>query len=212
MSEVQVTLEQVVELVKTDEGVRNALQSEFLNPETVKSFVATPEGGQAIQSFVDSKVTKGIDTWKNNNLQGLIDKAIIDASPAETPEQKRIKELELSFQAQQEKTAFAEQRAYALNLAQQRGLPTGLIDRFVGKSAEETLYGVNTYESEFKSAVQQSVEALTGGRGRQHLPDNPNVHQHQGAPERKLSQMSLSEQTQLFQVNPQEYNRLASME
>lgn len=215
MSEVQVTLEQVVDLVKTDAAVKEAIKGEFqtdINPDSFKAYLDTDAGKQAAQSYVDSKVSKGIDAWKNNNLQKEIDTAILKANPGDTPEQRQIKELTLKFEAQQQATKHAEQKAYALNQLQTRQLPIGLVDRFVGNSPEETLFLVNQYESEWKSSLQTAVEGLTGATGRRHLPDNPNTQQQVGTPERKLSQMSLTEQTSLYQRNPQEYNRLSAME
>lgn len=210
----EVTVEQVVALVQSNEEVRNALAGEFkaeITPDAFKAYLDTDAGKLAAQSYVDSKVSKGIEAWKNNNLQKHIDEALIAANPQETPEARQIRELTQKFEAQQKETELAKQKAYALNLAQQRNLPIGLIDNFVGATSEETLYKVNTYESEWKSALQSSVEALTGRTGRAHLPDNPNVGQS-GTPERKLSDMSYLEKQNLYRTNPQEYARLNSLE
>lgn len=211
----EVTVEQVVSLVQSNEELRNALAGEFkpeITPDAFKAYLETDAGKLAAQPYVDSRVSKGIDAWKNNNLQKHIDEALIAANPQETPEARQIRELTKKFEEQQKETKLAQQKAYALNLAQQRNLPIGLIDNFVGASAEETLYKVNTYESEWKASLQQAVEAMTGRGGRSHLPENPNVGQSQGTAERKLSDMSFLEINSLAANNPQEYNRLKALE
>lgn len=211
----EVKIEDVVALVQSNPEVRQALAGEFqseITPDAFKAYLDTDAGKVAAQSYVDSKVSKGIDAWKNNNLQKHIDEAIVKANPADTPEQRQIRELTLKFENQQRETAMAQQRANALNLAQQRELPVGLVDYFVGETAEETLYKVNTYESEWKSALQHAVESMTGQTGRRHLPDNPNIGNNSGTAERKLSQMNYLEKQNLYATNPQEYARLNALE
>ncbi|AXF39906.1 hypothetical protein BMBphi_gp058 [Bacillus phage vB_BthS_BMBphi] len=204
----EVTIEQVVELVQSNEEVRNALQGQFVNKEAFTAFMETDEGKAVLQPKLDSFASTSINTWKHNNLQKEIDKALVNANPADTPEQKRIKELELQFQAQQEKATFAEQKAYALNLANQYGLPSALIDPFVGKDAQATLSNMNNFRNEFQSAVQVSVESHMGTTGRSHLPDNPNVNnQSQGTPTYDIPNMSYTEKVRAMQTDPVGYRK-----
>lgn len=212
MSEVQVTLEQVVELVKQDENVREAIRGEFVTPEAFTTFLDTDEGKKLIQPKLDSFASKSIETWKNNHLEKIKQEAVLSANPTDTPEQRQIKELQMKFQEQEKKAILAEQSAYALSLAQQKELPSGLVKYFVGDTAEQTLSKMNTYEVEFKSALQMAIEKQLGGSGRNHLPENPNVGSPQGSPVKKLSEMSYQEASALYMSNPQEYARRASLE
>ncbi|ARO62404.1 Uncharacterized protein B5E38_4983 [Bacillus cereus] len=204
----EVTLEQVQELVKSDETVREALKGEFVNPEAVTAFLDTEEGKKVIQPIADKRVTEGIQSWKHNNLQKLIDQAIIEANPADTPEQKRIKELEMKFKESEEKAIFAQQESYALSLATQRNLPSDLVKPFVGKTAEETLFGINQLDMAFTAAVQTAVEGHLGGTGRRSLPDNPNTQNATGTPEKKFSELSTQEKNHLYMTNRPEYERI----
>ncbi|WKV24097.1 hypothetical protein PSYJYH_000062 [Bacillus phage PSYJ-YH] len=209
MTEVQVTLEQVQELIQTNEEVRNAVRGEFINAEAFTAFMETEEGKKVLQPEFDRRNTQAINTWKNNNLEKIKQEAILSANPSDTPEQRRIKELELQMKASQEKAVHAEQMSYALGLAQQRGLPQGLVSRFVGKTAEETLQGINSYEMEFKSALQVETEKLLGSTGRNHLPqDFAGASQQATAPVKDVSEMSYQEAAALYLSNPQEYQRL----
>ncbi|WDS60625.1 hypothetical protein BC7_00028 [Bacillus phage BC-7] len=205
----ELSVEQIVEVVKSNEEVRTALQGEFVNTEALTAFLDTEEGKKVVQPKMDSFASKSIETWKNNHLEKIKQEAILSANPSDTPEQRRIKELELQFKAQEEKAIFAEQKAYALNIANQKGLPAGLIDPFVGKDAQSTLQGLNTLENEFKSAVQLAVESQMGSTGRSHLPENPNAHSQTNATEvKKFEDMSYTEQARLYQSNPREWARL----
>ena len=52
------------------------------------------EGQKLIQPKLDKYFNKGLETWKQNNLEKLIDEEIAKRYPEETPEMRRIKELE----------------------------------------------------------------------------------------------------------------------
>lgn len=65
---------------------------------TLDAFKEKVEKDADFKSFMDSEKdkhsTKSLETWKTNNLQKLINEAVAKANPQETPEQKKIRELE----------------------------------------------------------------------------------------------------------------------
>ncbi|WP_144650981.1 DUF4355 domain-containing protein [Bacillus cereus] len=207
MSEVQVTLEQVQELVKSNPEVRDALKGEFLTPEALTVFAQTDEGKKVLQPEFDRRVTGGIDAWKKNNLEKIKQDAILAANPADTPEQRQIRELQEQFNAEKRKANLAEQSAYALALANQKGLPTGLISYFVGEDQEATLQGINTYEMEFNSALQQHVESQLGATGRNHLPNGYSAAAQQTeTPKKTIGEMSYEEAARQYMANPNKFS------
>lgn len=212
----EVTVEQVVALVQNNEEVRNALTGVIqpeVTPEAFTAFLDTEEGKKAIQPKLDQFASNAINTWKNNNLQKEIDKAVIAANPSETPEQRQIREIQAQLAEQQKKATYSEQKAYALGLAQQMNLPVGMVENFVGETAEQTLIKARNFENEWKSSLQVAIEGMTGRQGRSHLPPSPQAsNQQSGAPERKLSEMSLTEQQNLYVTNRREYDRLSTLE
>lgn len=206
MSE-QITLDQVQEFIQNTPEALETLAPNFFQPERVQTFLSTDEGSKLIQPIKDKAVSQGINTWKANNLQREIDEALAKANPDDTPEQKRIRSMELEMQKFKDDAIFAQQKATALSLASEKNLPTGLIDHFVGKTDTETREKMNKYETEFKSAVQLAVEAKLGG-GTYKAPHNQDAHSQKGAGEKKFSEMSYEERTTLYQSNPAEYNRI----
>ncbi|PEO38289.1 DUF4355 domain-containing protein [Bacillus wiedmannii] len=207
MSEVQVTLEQVQELVKSNPEVRDALKSEFITPEAFTVFAQTDEGKKALQPEFDRRATGAIDTWKKNNLEKIKQDAILAANPADTPEQRQIRDLQEQFNAEKRKATLAEQSAYALALANQKGLPTGLISYFVGENQEATLQGINTYEMEFNSALQQYVESQLGATGRNHLPNGYSAAAQQTeTPKKTIGEMSYEEAARQYMANPNKFS------
>ncbi|HDR7275041.1 TPA: DUF4355 domain-containing protein [Bacillus paranthracis] len=207
MSEVQVTLEQVQELVKSNPEVREALKSEFITPEAFTVFAQTEEGKKALQPEFDRRATGAIDTWKKNNLDKIKAEAIAAANPADTPEQRRIRELENSFKAMELEKETAKQEAFAIGLANQKGIPQGLVPFMVGSSQEETLSRANTIEMEFNSALQQSIESQLGTTGRNHLPNGYSAAAQQTeAPKKTIGEMSYEEAARQFMANPNKFS------
>lgn len=200
----ELTLDQVQEFVKTSPEAQEALRSQFLTPDHVDSFLSTEDGKKFIQPKMDSYFTKGLNTWKQNNLQREIDDAVAKANPTATPEQRRIQELELKFQKAEKDTLFAQQRSTAFSLASEKGLPTSLVDYFVGESDSETRENINTYELEFKNALQVATEKVLAGAGTQTTPPNPEASQQVSAG-KKFTDMTHAERTALYQSNPKVY-------
>ncbi|PHE19186.1 hypothetical protein COF59_08130 [Bacillus pseudomycoides] len=200
----EITLENVQEFIQNNPEAQESLATQFLTPERVDTFLSTEAGTKFIQPKFDSQVSKGINAWKQNNLQKIIDEAVITANPSDTPEQKRIKELELRMQQADEKANFAQQRSTALSLATERGLPTGLIENFIGKDESETRAKINSYEVEWKAALQVATEKVLAGAGSQTTPPNPEASQ-QVSTGKKFADMTHAERTALYQSNPKVY-------
>jgi hypothetical protein len=143
------------------------VQDSNLDANTVKAYLATENGQDLLNSLIDSKVTKGIETWKKNNLKKFVDDEVSKRYPDETPEQKRIKELEMEF----EKARTEAKREKLLNLAykeaQQENIPTDFLDRFLGEDEETTLNNIKSYSNVFKNAVKINVESKFKENGRE---------------------------------------------
>ena len=86
-------VKQYIEENKNSEELKVYLQG-FTTVEGVQKFLIDNEDGRR---FFDSEknkhLTKGLDTWKANNLQKEIDKKISALYPDESAEQKQFREL-----------------------------------------------------------------------------------------------------------------------
>src|SRR5689334_13182967 len=79
-----------------------------INGETIGEFLATEEGYKLVKTHkaADERVTEAIETFKKKQapvteaeLKRRIAEEMVKLNPQETPEQKRIRELEQSFEA-----------------------------------------------------------------------------------------------------------------
>ena len=90
----------------TKEDLLNALQenpsllTEVLTDSHIDAYLATEQGKKFIQPKLDRYFNKGLESWKTNHLETLVNDEISKRYPAETPEMKRIRELEQKLEAQ----------------------------------------------------------------------------------------------------------------
>ena len=126
------TLEQVKEfLIQNKEKPEIVALFSELNPrpeltvDEVRPFLETKEGKELIQPYGDKRVTEALKTYKNGNFEAEVKARVaaklLELNPGETPEQKRIRELEekdvnrdkewaqKELRSQIEKLAFKEQ-------------------------------------------------------------------------------------------------------
>jgi len=142
-----------------------------LDLKEVQTYLESDEGGKKwLQSVVDSKVTQGIKTWQDNNLAKLLadhaEKEISKRYPAETDEQKRLKALEQELASEKAARIREALRNKALSEANTKGLPTDLVDHFVGTDEETTLANLAKLEATWKAQLERTVEERFKAGGR----------------------------------------------
>lgn len=128
----------------------------------------------AVKSDLDSEKDKhhntALETWKTNNLQGLIDDAVKVANPTETPEQKRIRELEEKIANGEKSAQRAQLKSKALEFATENGLPpkfaSKYIERFLGDDETTTTATLSELKTDLESVIQEGVDSKFKDNGR----------------------------------------------
>jgi len=145
--------------------------------EVKKYLDSTDDGRKFLQSEKDRHFTSGLDTWKEKSLPELIkaerDKLKAELNPAETPDQKRLKELEDTIADQKLKEAEREQELLkerltnkAKDILSEKKLPTSLVDFFVGKDEGITTENIEAFSKVFDEAVVAEVNTRLKADGR----------------------------------------------
>lgn len=170
-------------------------------PEGVKAFLDTAEGKKLLQPRLDQHFTKGLETWKNNNLSTLLDDEIKKKFPGETEEQKRLRKLEEELAQERQARVKSELVNKATTLATQKGLPVEIIGYFVGQDEDTTVNNLTALESIWQQALEKAVEAKFKDSGRSPNPGSP------GGPGQtnpwKKETFNLTEQGRLLRENPE---------
>lgn len=108
---------------------------------------------KSIKSYVDSAVSKGVDTYKKGAFEDAVNKAMeerVEKSKHKTPDQLRIEEMSTQMERMNQQLIereLAESRAKNKNTALKeltdKGMPTGLIDFVIDDTEEATISNIN---------------------------------------------------------------------
>lgn len=138
-----------------------------VSADKVTGYLDTDEGKRLLQPRLDRHFHTGLETWKSNNLEGLIEAEVSKRNPAKTAEQKRIEELEKKI-ADAERVSQRQQLVNkALQVADEQGLPKGIIDFFIGENEEKTLENLGKLKEIHDKSVETAVESKFKSYGRE---------------------------------------------
>lgn len=138
-----------------------------ISVEGIQEFLAENEDGKSwLDSEKDKHLSKGLETWKANNLQKEIDKKINELYPAETEEKKQLRELNAKIERMETEKQREVLKNKALTIASEKKLPINkIIDLVLGSDEETTLSNITKFEEIFGASVQSAVEERLKGNG-----------------------------------------------
>ncbi|WP_251861050.1 DUF4355 domain-containing protein [Clostridium sp. Marseille-Q2269] len=111
-----------------------------------------------IDSLKDQHLNKGLDTWKANNLQNLIDDKIKELYPEEDPKDTELVKLKQEMENMKKEKIKEQLTNKALKIATEKGLPTDLVDYFIGQDEETTDKNLETLEKVFTDKLETTVK------------------------------------------------------
>lgn len=150
----------VLEILKGNEKLK-ALQA--ITFDSVKSYLENKDDGKMyLQKFADSKVTAGIKTWKDNNLQKLIDKAVLDATGKnKEPWQIEMDKMKAEMEQEKAKNAKILRESKAKDLLTAKGLKTELLPYInLGEDDEAMTNTINNLSVFVNDIVSDQVKTV----------------------------------------------------
>lgn len=145
------------EILKGNEDISKI----FNNPLTldkVKEFIKNnSEGQQYLQSYGDKRVTEGIKTWKDKNLQTIINDEVLKATgKKKSPEQIQIEELQKKFETQEKENTRLKNESTLKTMLSDAGFePSKTLEFFNVNDMEN----VKTRISNLKALVDEKTQA-----------------------------------------------------
>ncbi|NLK37656.1 MAG: DUF4355 domain-containing protein [Epulopiscium sp.] len=124
----------------------------------IEDFVSTPDGKSWLDSAKDKHLQKGLETWKTNNLESLLDEEVKKRFPEKDPkdiEMEKLKNEIVEMKQSREKEILTNQ---AMKLANEKGLPLDLVGFFIGADEESTVSNLKALEDTFNISVQKGLE------------------------------------------------------
>jgi hypothetical protein len=154
-----------------------------------------------LQSEKDKNFSKGLDTWKQNNLSSLVDEEVKKLYPEETPEQRKIRELEARLTKSEQEKQKETIRNQAYKQANEKKLPVELLDFFVGADLDTTNSNLETLEKVWKQSLEAAVGETFKANGRE--PHKSTKASTNTVNPWKQETFNLTKQGQILQENPE---------
>lgn len=122
-------------------------------------------GNKEFQGLFDKKVTAGIDNFKKNGMQKLIEAEVIKRTGKnETPEQKEIRELKERLDRADKEKSKAERIAKFKDVATEKKIPSKLLDYLLTEDDDTTTANLDLFQNSMKEYIESEVKGrLKGG-------------------------------------------------
>lgn len=162
-------------------------------------------GNKEFQGLFDKKVTAGIENFKKNGMQKLIEAEVLKRTGnSETPEQKQIRELQERLdRADREKTK-AERVAKFKDVATEKKIPSKLLDYLLADDDDTTNANLELFQNSMKDYIESEVKGRLGS-GEYTPPTNP---PKVGITKEQFSKMGYKERIEIYNNEPETYQRL----
>lgn len=150
-------VKQFIEANKDNEEVKGYIGG-FITSDRVTEFLEKEDGKKLLQPKLDNYFSKGLSTWRENNIEKLLDDEIKKRFP-----EKDVKDVELEkIRAELEKIKAESSRKEltnkALLVADEKKLPKELVDYFIGNDEENTTKNLEKLESVFSKHIETLVQ------------------------------------------------------
>lgn len=161
-------IKQFLEQNKENEEVKAFVgELSAVSADKVKGFLETEEGKKLLQPRLDQHFTKGLETWKANNLEKIVEEEVSKRNPSKTPEQLEIEKLRKDMESERNARNREKLVNTALKVADKKTLPKDVIDFFIGENEESTIENLGKLEESFNAAVQAAVDVKFKESGRE---------------------------------------------
>ena len=142
-----------------DEPKADLINKENLTLEELKNIINGNEGFKAwLSSEKDRHFSTSLNTWKENNLSKEVEKEISKRYPAETEEQKKLRDLELKLQSMEQESKMKEIKANTMRVINDKKLDSEILDFVLSETEEVTISKIDKLESLIDRLATQRVE------------------------------------------------------
>lgn len=178
--------------------------------------VSTPEGETGIEkTYTEAEVQALLQQETDRRVSSALKKQKkefetkqAEAEKLRDMDESQRKEYEynqrlLQLEQKEKEFALAQNKLEATKVLANRELPIEFVDYIVAEDAETMMENINAFDMAFKAAVQDAVVKKIGSQS----PKVGSVKQT-GMTRDDFKKMSFSERTQLYQTNPDLYEKL----
>lgn len=165
----ELTFDQVkafLEANKDSDDVKAFYNTNVLTANNIKAYLDTKDGQKLVQPKLDTHFTKSLETWKANNLEALVEEEVQKRNPSKSPAEIEVEKLRGEIEKERKSRERADLAAKALKMAQEKNLPTDIIDYLIGEDEDTTTANLTKYEEAHTKAIQTAVDSKFKELGR----------------------------------------------
>ena len=142
-----------------DEPKADLINKDNLTLEELKNIINTNDGFKAwLNSEKERHFRTSLNTWKENNLAKEVEKEISKRYPAETEEQKKLRDLELKLQSMEQESKMKELKANTMKVINDKKLDSEIIDFVLSDNEEVTNAKIDKLEGLIEKLATQRLE------------------------------------------------------
>lgn len=140
------------------------LSNGFAKPITdVEGLNKLLESDKSLQGLFDKKVTTGIENFKKNGMQKIIEAEVLKRTGKnETPEQKEIRELKERLDKADKEKSKAEMISKYKDVLAEKKIPSNMIDFLLAQDDETTEANIELFENSMKQYIETGIKAKLG--------------------------------------------------
>lgn len=175
--------------------------------EVVDGFLKTETGRNYLQPELDRFFSKGLESWKVNNLDKIVSERVAELNPQETPEQRRIRELEEKLSRQEMGRKEEQLKNLSIKTLSEKGMPTSIAEYLRADTEEGVRNTINNLEIEWTLALDTAVTNRFKEQGK--TPKNSTqANTSDSMTKEKLLNMSVKDSTEFYNKNPQLFRQI----
>lgn len=155
-----------------------------------------------LQSFIDRRVSEALKTARTKFEAEKKEAERLATMTTEERFQEELNNREKELAERERQVALLENRAAASKILSDKGLSISLVDLVIADSAEDMKLRIDTLEKELNLSVQKEIEKRLAGN------TPARVISAEGITKEDFNKMTLSQQQQLYNSNPDLYKAL----
>ena len=164
----------LINSLKDDEHVDDALKGselvkKFSGLDAFKGQINEGEFKSFMDREKDKHLTKGLETFKTNNLAALIDAEVKKKFPTKDPNELAMENMKAEMEKMKTESSRKDLKTNAMKQLSDKKLPTDLVDYFIGADEASTNENLTKFETMFNAGITTLVaEKLKAG----YIPPN----------------------------------------
>lgn len=141
---------EVIDILKENEEIKSLAKDFDVNKIALEDFQKLLQENKEIKGYwtseKDRAVSKGVNTFKENNLQKLIDEAIkAKSNEGKTPEQIALEEIQAKYEAMEKQMKIKELESKYKDTLVEKGLDTRLMKFIIAENEEDITKNIDFF-------------------------------------------------------------------